>query len=139
MTENKLTRQLLIDLIDTFRDPSSHGRREPLAEKLQEQLPSMDILNLCESDLPSDTIVDFCLDFEKTQRILTRQELIDVVKAISSPDLTSEVEDMLLLETFVYNCRHPAGTDLIYDPDTIFGEGVEVTPEMIVDTALAGR
>jgi hypothetical protein len=138
MAQGKLNRQELIDLVDEFRDPSSLGRREPLAEKLKDQLPGPDVLNLCESDLPSDTIVDFCLGFERTKSVLDRQELVELVKAIRCPDETTEAEDMLLLETFVSNCRHPAGTDLIYYPDEVFGEGVEVTAEMIVDKALEG-
>jgi len=138
MAQDSLSRQELIDLVDEFRDPSSLGRREALAGALREQLAGTDVLNLCESDLPSDTIVDFCLGFERTKRVLNRQELIELVKAIRCPEGTTEAEDMLMLETFVYNCRHSAGTDLIYYPDDVFGEGVEVTAEMIVDKALEG-
>ncbi|VTR97555.1 bacteriocin immunity protein [Tuwongella immobilis] len=131
-------RQELIDLVDEYRDPSSRGRREPLAERLTGHLPGTDVLNLCQSDLPSETIVDFCLGFEGAKKVLDRAGMLELVKSIRSPQLTSEADDMLMLETFIFNCRHPAGTDLIYYPDEVFGEGVTATDEMIVDRALAG-
>lgn len=138
MTQDTPERQALIDLVDEYRDPSSRGRREPLAGRLAECLPGTDVLNLCQSDWPSDTIVDFCLGLEGAKRVLDRQGMLALVKKIRSPHLTSEVEDMLMLETFVLNCRHPAGTDLIYYPDDVFGEGTIVTDDMIVDRALSG-
>lgn len=136
MAQKKLSRQDLINLIDELREPSNIDRRNSLADKLRAQLPGTDVLNLCESDLPSETIVDFCLNYERTKRVLDRQELIELVKAIRHPEETTEAEDMLMLETFVHNCRHPAGSDLIYYPDDVFGEGAQVTDEMIVDKAL---
>lgn len=140
MTQDESIRENLIILVDYYRDPSSQGRREPLAKRLEEQFPDTDILNLCESDLPSDTIVDFCLNFERTKRLLNREELLELVRSIRSPGNISEAEDMLLAATFIYNCRHPAGTDLIYYPDEVFGEGVDqATDEMIVDKAMRGE
>lgn len=130
-------RQGLIGLVDEYRDPSSRGRREPLGKRIVEYLPGTDVLNLCQSDLPSETIVDFCLGVEGTRRVLDRNGMLALVKAIRSPHLTSEAEDRLMLETFIFNCRHQAGTDLIYFPDEVFGEGATVTDEMIVDRALA--
>jgi hypothetical protein len=138
MTRETPERQKLIDLVDEYRDPSSRGRREPLAKRLTDYLAGTDVLNQCQSDLPSETVVDFCLGVEKARHALDRLGMLTLVKAIRSPQLTSEVDDMLMLETFVFNCRHPAGTDLIYYPDEVFGEGVTVTDELIVDWALSG-
>lgn len=140
MTQNNFSREELISLVDSFRDPSSREIREFLAESLEHQLPNTDVLNLCKSDLPSTTIVDFCLAFEQTQRVLNRQELLNLVRAIRNPGYNTETEDMLLLATFEFNCRHPAGTDLIYYPRAVFGAGADLaTDEMIVDKAMSGE
>jgi len=137
MKPDSLTRQELINLVAFYRDPSSQGRREQVARTLDGQLPGTDVLNLCQSDWPSDTIVDFCLGFDRAKRTLNRQELLELVRSIRSPGNITEAEDMLLLATFTHNCRHPAGTDLIYYPDEVFGEGIDdPTDEMIVDKAL---
>ena len=139
MASGKRTRAELIDLVEEFRDPSSQGRRPPLARRLEEELPGTDVLNLCQSDLPSDTIVDLCVGFEQTKRILNQKQLLELVHAIISTQFDSEAEQMLMVETFLFNCRHPAGTDLIYYSENVFGKGVEATAEMIVEKALSGK
>jgi hypothetical protein len=139
MEQDKLSRNDLIALVNELRDPSSRGRRGPLVRRLEAQLPGTDVLNLCHSDLPSDTIVDLCLGMERTKRTLNREELLELVEALRSRRAVSETEELLMIETFAHNCRHPAGTDLVYYPDTVFGQGTEVTAEMIVDKALAGK
>jgi len=126
----------LVAMVDELRCSRDEVRRTTLAGFLTKKFPGVDVVNLCASDLPSDELVDFCLDFFKAVRTLTRDELIHVIEAIRKPEGTSEAEDMLLVEAFVRNCRHPAGTDLIFYPDEVFGEGIEPTAEMIADKAM---
>lgn len=69
---------------------------------------------------------------------LNRAELIDVVLRIQSAQETEEEEDRLV-RLFEENVPHPAGADLIFYPDGLFGPdqaGREPTAEEIVDRGL---
>jgi hypothetical protein len=139
MASNQLTRQELIALVDEIRDSSTDDGRFSMERQLEEHFPEADVLNLCESDLPSDTIIDFCLGFEQTKRLLNRQELLELVASILSGDSDSEADEMLMIETFLRNCRHPSGTDLIFYPETVFGDREDLTADMIVEKAFLGE
>lgn len=61
---------------------------------------------------------------------LTRDQLIELVKKIVQAEGTEEEID-LLIETLEANVPHPEVSDLIFYPEE------EMTPEEIVDKALA--
>jgi hypothetical protein len=128
--------QDVLDLIDRARDLPPGRQRAVLEAELLRRLPGSDVINLLQSDLPAQEITDLCLRTPRPQGKLSREELLVLVRRIMAGEATSEAEDTLQVELFVENCRHPAGSDLIFYPQDVFGEQVDVTPEMIVAKAL---
>ena len=105
-------------------------------------LPNTDIDNLCNSDLSVETIVDICLGEKDTTRILTREELLELVKRFTSPGsnrFATEAESTLAVLTFNSNCKHSAGSDLIFYPQEHFDGRSNPTAEEIVEKALRGE
>ena len=134
----KLSRDDLIEVIARVRWARYHRvPHEELLETLEQSLPDSDVRDLCGTDLPEETVVDYCLGLRHARRNLTRPEMVELVRAIQEPSGT-EAEHLLLVETFVYNCRHPAGTDLIFYPDEVFGHD-QPTAEKVVERALRGE
>lgn len=138
MASNRLSRQELVDLIGRTRDLAPGEKRSSREARLEAELPDTDILNLLRSDLPSDVFAERCLRHDETRRLLTREQLLALVRNIMEGDVSDEAEDPIRVALFANNCRHPAGTDLIFYPDEVFGAGVEPTPEMVVNKAIAG-
>ena len=103
-------------------------------------LPGTDVDNLCNSDYDDETVVDMCLGEEEAQQPCSREELIELVSRLQNPTPgTSEAESNLMLEKFIFNCKHPGSSDLIFYPQEHFGGRSEPTPEEIVDKALRGQ
>lgn len=130
-------RQQLAELVNQIREARSLGRpdSEPLG-KAAELVPDADIDNLCDSDYPVDVVVDYCLGWQQTQVRLTRAEMINLVRLILSEPASTEADDLLRIEQFMYNCSHPAGADLIYYPEPYFDGRNNPSPEEIVDLAM---
>jgi hypothetical protein len=101
---------------------------------VKSKLSGSDIINFCKSDYPVDTIADIVIGFSETQKKLNYSELIQITEIFRFGE-SSEAEDDLLYHTFVYNCSHPAGGDLLLDQETYFGTD-SPTAKQIVDLAL---
>jgi hypothetical protein len=128
-------RNKLIEMVTNARDSIDRGEpNEVLFHELEELLPDSDVRNLCHSDYAPETIVDISLRVRETKRILTKEEMADVVrKLLAIPD--SEAEDVLLRELFENNCRHAARGNLIYHPRRYFGGRSNPSIEEIVELA----
>lgn len=70
---------------------------------------------------------------------LSRDEMVALVSRIMRAE-GSEEESDADLDQFIANCRHPAGSDLIFWPDQVpeFAPGHEPTVDEVVDLALSG-
>jgi DNA-binding transcriptional MerR regulator len=140
MTDSdRLSREQLIELVRQIRAAQDHGRpHDELLALLERNVPGTDASNLCQSDYPDETVVDICLGWKRTQRQLTREELLELVRKIFQP-IENEAEKMLMVYTFDYNCRHPAKNGLLFYPEQFFEGRSDVTPEEIVDKAIHGE
>ncbi|MCA9100497.1 MAG: bacteriocin immunity protein [Planctomycetales bacterium] len=140
MTESDVIRGRLLELVDTIREAREQGIDSPESHSAFEQLlPDTDVDNLCNSDYDDETIVDICLGEQDARRACTRDELVELVKRFSIVEgYATEAESILAVLTFEYNCRHPAGCDLIFYYDPYF-DGRDPTPEENVDLALRGE
>ncbi|MEZ6072580.1 MAG: bacteriocin immunity protein [Pirellulales bacterium] len=140
MTESDVIRGRLLELVDTIREAREQGIDSPESLSAFEQLlPDTDVDNLCNSDYDDETIVDICLGEQDARRACTRDELVELVKRFSIVEgYATEAESILAVLTFKYNCRHPAGSDLIFYYDPYF-DGRDPTPKEIVDLALRGE
>lgn len=140
MPTDPSVRERLLELVGRIPDP--HDYREPDHEFLaafEKLLPGTDIDNLRRSDYPDETVVDICLGEADTHRQLSREELLALVKIILSAPEGTEAESVLRVLAFSNNCKHPAGSDLIFYPEESFGGRSEPTPEEIVDKAMRGE
>ena len=126
----------LVGLVDSCRDLPASAQRQMIEAILVARLPGTDILNLLYSDLPSESIVELCIRADEAARHVSREELLTIVRQIMTGQAASEVDDNLLVEVFATNCRHPAGTDLIFYPEEVFGPDHDPTPEEVVAKAL---
>ena len=73
---------------------------------------------------------------------LSRDELVALVRRIMAAEGETQEEADRLVDLFEANVPHPAATDLIFWPRRALGDqwdGRELTPEDIVDRALAYR
>ena len=143
MTDCHHLRERLVELAGNIQDSRDRGWNdlESLAE-FERLLPDTDIDSMCDSDLDIETIVDICLGKEDTQRHLSRAELLELVRKFTSPGAdyySTEAESILAVQAFNDNCRHPAGSDLIFYPEDHFNGRTDPTPEEIVDKALSGQ
>ena len=68
---------------------------------------------------------------------MTREELVELVRRIMAADAASEEEDDALLALFEASVPHPRASNLIFWPEHELGEKRELTPEEVVDLALA--
>lgn len=101
-------------------------------------VPDSDIENLCHSDWAVETIVDVTLGHADTQRELSEDELRQLITEIMAGPAETEAADILRVELFLYNCRHPAGSDLIFYPEESPGTR-EPTVEQVLHAALHGE
>jgi hypothetical protein len=85
-------------------------------------------------DLPLEQVAVRLSLYEPVKRKLTREELIEAVRRIMEVE-GDEGELDELLDVVQANVPHPAVADLIYWPP----EGKDLTPEEVVDQALAYR
>lgn len=132
-------RDKLIQLVQEIRDEIDHNGNYYLLIKKFETLVSdtgQYLEDFCRSDEPSETIVDLCLGMTEARQPLLREELLTLVESILTAPAESEAKSMLRVIAFQYNCKHPAGSDLLFYPDAVFGTP-EPTAEMIVDAALS--
>jgi hypothetical protein len=137
MNSHPLSREKLIELAAEIRDALDRGKSCTYLRALFDSSVSCPAAsNMCSTDLPPETIVDFCLGWEKTQQKLSREELLDLVRKIKSSAAMTEAESMLRVEAFEYNCIHPAKTNLLFYPHTVFDGGRDPTSEEIADMAL---
>lgn len=125
-------------LVDATRDLPSGPERARNLRELQRILPGSEIENLLDSDYPSREIVELCLRADTPPVRLSREDLLELVRRIMEGEVASDVDLNLMVETFNRNCRHPAGSDLIFYPDSVFGPAVQPTAEEIVALALEG-
>lgn len=135
---SRLTREELIDLVIRIRDAQDEGRRGDVAEMIalfQENVPCENATWLFEGDNPVVFIVDYALGWRKHWPALTKPEMISLVRKIAEVDGT-EAEVQLMIDQYRANCKHPAGTDLIYWPDGHFDGTDEPTAEQIVEKAM---
>jgi hypothetical protein len=139
MKSGAASREHLIHLVDEVRNLRLHALDDsrPLGS-LKRLLPETDVDNLCDSDYSSATIVDLCLGSKDTERRLSYDELLSVVKRILAGPQEKESDCMLLVELFANNCNHPAKTDLIFYPDEHFGGRSSPSAEEITQLAFAG-
>lgn len=87
-----------------------------------------------QGDLPLEQVAVRLSVFEPVKRSMTREELIAAVRRIM--DVEGEAGELdELIDVVQANVPHPAVTDLIYWPP----DGEDLTPEEIVDRALAYR
>jgi Colicin immunity protein / pyocin immunity protein len=139
MNTERLSRDQLIKLVGNIRAAQDHGRpHDELLALLESSVTCPDAANLCQSDYPDETVVDICLGWEKTQRKLTREELLELVRRIFGPTET-EAEKILMVAAFDYNCRHPSKNGLLFYPEDAFNGRRDPTPEEIVDKAIRGE
>lgn len=140
MAEDRSKRERLLRLVERIRNARETGQQdtEALAEFEQIQ-PGTDVSNLCDSDFDDETITDICLGDRDIKRVCTRAELLDLVRKLQSTTAGSfdtEAGAIQAVRRFNYNCRHPAGSDLIFFAEEHFGGRSYPTPEEIVEKAL---
>jgi Colicin immunity protein / pyocin immunity protein len=87
-----------------------------------------------------DFLAERLARYEPVKASLSRIEMIELVRRISTAD-GSEAEIDEMVGVFVANCRHPAGTDLIFWPNGCPHDSSkpEPTVEEIVDRAMSGE
>jgi hypothetical protein len=87
-----------------------------------------------------DFLAERLARYEPTKPALSRSEMIELVRRISTAN-GSEAEIDEMVGVFVANCRHPAGTDLIFWPNGFPHDSSkpEPTVEEIVDKAMSGE
>lgn len=132
-------RSRLIELVSQLCDAiDRNGNRYPLIKEFDALVPETGqyLEDFCRSDYPVELIVDLCLGMAEAQQPLTREELLSLVESILTKPAESEAKSILRVIAFQYNCQHPAGSDLLFYPDAVFGTP-EPTAEMIVDAALS--
>lgn len=138
MPGDRSPRKRLISLARNIQDSRDRGSTD--ADSLNEferLLPGTDIDNLCNSDLDVATIVDICLGERDIKHLLSREELLTLVKRFMDPDgFATEAEGITAYKVFDANCKHHAGGDLIFYPEEHFDGRSNPTPEEIVDKAL---
>lgn len=133
-----IERNTLIAMVARARDAVDRG--EPYDEmiaELEAMLPGTDIGNLCFSDYAAETIADLALRADEVKRVLDHAELTEVVRQFySDDDAQTEADSILLLDTFIHNCVHPAGRDLLLDPGAYFKHRDDPTADEIAALAL---
>jgi len=136
MSFDSESRQNALDLIARTRDLLPGPDRQRNLAELTRLLPESDIENLLDSDYPEEDILELCL--RRTARVqpLDEAQLLSLVRRIMDAEVVSDAELNLLVEEFNRNCRHPAGSDLIFYPEVAFGPDVDPTPEEVVAKAL---
>lgn len=109
--------QLRKEILDLIRLIFSRKDRGESSDDLYETVGKLTdcphVESLCHSDYPLDTIADLCIGWKFSQRLLNRDEMIDLVKRILLP-CESEAEKNLMVYAFDYNCSHPAKNGLIF-------------------------
>ena len=101
-------------------------------------VPESDIENLCHSDWSLETIVDVSLGQVDAKRKLNEDELRQLITQIMVGPAETEAADMLRVQLFNHNCRHPAGSDLIFFPEDALGTR-EPTVEQVFQAAVHGE
>lgn len=133
-------RKKLVEIINGIR--VAHERGESDADLLRQAdsiVPDADVSILCDSDWDSGVIADYCLGLRKAQRILTRDELLELVQSIRRGPSVSEAEDTLRVRLFMVNCIHPAKSDLFFYPENVDPGRDRFSDEEIVTLALGGK
>ena len=134
------TRTRLIVLANAIQNARDCGWEDSESlEAFEKILPGTDIYSLSRSDLSIETIVDVCLGISDARRKLVKSEMLTLVRNIMSPEnarARTEAETLLEVEAFIYNCKHAAGTDLLFYPEAVFGADAKPTAEEIVDKAI---
>ena len=143
MTDHYLFRERLVELAGNIQDSRDRGWNDLASlTEFERLLPGTDIDSMCNSDLELETIVDVCLGKKDTERSLSRADLLNLVRKFTSPGAdyySTEAESILAVQAFNNNCRHPAGSDLIFCPEEHFEGRSNPTPEEIVEKALRGQ
>lgn len=132
-------RDKLIQLVQEIRDEiDQNGNYDLLIKKFETLVAETGqyLEDFCRSDEPAETIVDLCLGMAEAQQPLNREELLTLVQSILTAPAESEAKSMLRVIAFQCNCKHPAGSDLLFYPDSVFGTP-EPSAEMIVDAAVS--
>jgi hypothetical protein len=138
MATSKVPRDVLVALVERIREARQSGVDDRhLLTDFVNYLPDSDVNNLCDSDYDVETIVDICMGKTEAKRMLAREELVDLVERIRNVPAKTEAEAILRVIAFKHNCRHPAGSDLLFFPDDVFGSGSPTTEE-IVTAAIEG-
>ncbi|WP_425394919.1 bacteriocin immunity protein [Aeoliella sp.] len=135
-------RTQLIELAADIRDAYERGMDAPeLIAEFAAVLPHSDIANLCHSDMDAETVVDICLGSKDAEKVLSRDQLLDLVRKLCNPvpgEFASESETINAVRLFEYNCKHTDGSDLIFFPEDHFDGRNDPTPEEIVEKAIRG-
>jgi hypothetical protein len=89
--------------------------------RLRAELPieGLDHLILL-GDEDAETKIDIALGRLEKPKTLTRDEMIELVRNIFNPQGFSEARIDLMVAQFIFNCKHPAGSDLIFWPSGHF-------------------
>ena len=103
-----------------------------------EEIVDFDVfVSYCGSDMPSDTIAQILVGYRAAvSRKLDKDELRSLIISFNS---TKESEAQCVLDAlaFAANCKHPAKTDLLFYPETVFGTPDPTTDENL-EKALRG-
>lgn len=133
-----MNRNELIQLVHAIRGCLERGDDvSSFRRTIEQSVPYPDVFDLICADYAADYVIDFSLGWSSQWPTLTRDNLLRLVKKIMAAD-GSDADISLDVLQFESNCNHPAGSDLIYYPDTHFPDiQGEPTPEQIVTTAMA--
>lgn len=134
------SKRRLIEVVNRIRIAKQGG--QPLKEFLDlgaTIAPGADLDNLCDSDWPPEVIATYCLGLQKASKILSRDELLELVRSIRRGPLSDEGQDSLRLRLFSFNCVHPSKTDLFFYPELVVPDRDRFTDEEIVTLAAGGK
>lgn len=129
---------LLLGIVRELRSKKlSALEKRNICDRASRIVPGTDLLNLVESDLDDETIVELSLAKSTASKPLDRESLVALVgKFLSGIPFPKESDAILAAEAFDANCKHPAKTDLIFFPEEYFPDCTNPTAEMIVELAL---
>lgn len=134
---NTKSREELIHLAKQVQNCRDGGIPfDDLVSDFQASVDYPDVRDFFSTDYYPELIVDLCLGHRSTKRVLQREELLKVVNRILNAEGT-EAENILLGQLFNFNCKHSAGTDLIYYPAMYFNGNMEPSAEQIIEKAMS--
>jgi hypothetical protein len=133
-------RKELTEIIRAIRVARQSGESDAdLLRQAASIVPDADVGNLCDSDYGTEMIADYCLGLRKAKRVLTREELLELVQSIRKGPLPDEAQNMVKMAQFAANCVHPGKTDLFFYPEYIIPGRDRFSDEEIVALAMGDK